>query len=284
MTVQAAAGRPHPILHAFGIHSFARAVAMLLATTTMLMALFTFLNVKADGNSKRFDATSHRLSIEALTLATNGKTQVSFDWGTAYRTWKELDTAAQSAEKARDLPETERLKELRNAVRNESKLLADRYFPKSDGAPGAASAPDLALYESELYFQREQRLSEEAINLAEIKSFWDGQVNHYITVLAFLSAALFIAGLALTVPRRVGGLLVGLSIAMIIGGSLYGANAIATRNRVSRPRRWTPMPKARLRFTLQRQARTPTNVSSTTTWRYRSSATRCSFTTATPTP
>jgi tetratricopeptide (TPR) repeat protein len=225
MTAQAAAREPHPILHAFGIHSFARGVAMLLATTTMLMALFTFLNVKADGNSKRFDATAQKGFIEALTLETNGKTQVSFDWGTAYRTWKELDTAARSAELARDVPETERLKEQRNAVRSESKLLSDRYFPKSDGAPGTAQPPDLALYETELYFLREQRLSEEASNLADIKSFWDGQVNRYITVLAFLSAALFIAGLALTVPRRVAGLLVGLSIVMIIGGSLYGANA-----------------------------------------------------------
>jgi tetratricopeptide (TPR) repeat protein len=228
MTSQAARA-PHPILHAFGIHSFARAIAMLLATTTMLMAVFTFLNVKADGNSKRFDATAQRRSIEALTLETNGKTQVSFDWGTAYRTWKELDTASQSAEKAKDAPEAERLIKLRNAVRNESALLSDNYFRNANGAPGTAPAPDLARYEAELYYKREQRLSEEALNLADIKSFWDGQVNRYITVLAFLSAALFIGGLALTVPRRVAGVLVVLSLIMIVGGTLYGANAVRNK-------------------------------------------------------
>ena len=116
--------------------------------------------MEMSGVSKRFDATSQRRALEALTIETNGKTQVSFDWGTAYRTWKELDTAAQSADKARDAIETERLKALRNAVRNESNLLSDRYFPKSDGAPGTVQAPDVALYEAELYFQREQRLSE----------------------------------------------------------------------------------------------------------------------------
>ena len=115
---------------------------------------------------------------------------------------------------------------LRDAVRNESALLSDNYFRNANGAPGTAPAPDLARYEAELYFKREQRLSEEALNLAEIKSFWDGQVNRYITVLAFLSAALFIGGLALTVPRRVAGLLVVLSIVMIVGGTLYGANAV----------------------------------------------------------
>ena len=235
MTTHAAPSGPQRILHAFGIHSFARGVAMLLATTTMFMALFTFLNVKADGNSKRFDALTQKRSLEALTLEINGKTQVSFDWGTVYRTWKELDTAAHSAEIAKDAPETERLMKLRDAMRGESELLSDTYFRRANGPPGQAPLPDLARYEADKYFTREQRLSEEALNLAEIKQFWDGQVNRYITVLAFLSAALFIAGLALTVPRAVAKSLVVMSVVMIVGGTVYGANAYSKTEPVIPP-------------------------------------------------
>jgi tetratricopeptide (TPR) repeat protein len=213
---------PLAVLHALGMHSFARGVAMLLATVTLLMALFTYLNVKADGSATRNDTLTQTRSLEAATLEATGKTQVSFDWGEVYRTWQELDTAAASARLAGDEPEMGRLLDLRNAVRQESRLLSGIYFPKSTGLPGTAPVPDLPLYEVDLYYKQVQRLSEEAINLAEIKTFWDGQVNRYITVLAFLSAALFISGLALTVPRAVAGILVGLSVIMVLGGSTYG--------------------------------------------------------------
>jgi tetratricopeptide (TPR) repeat protein len=216
---------PIRLLHAFGIHSFARAVAMLLATATLVMALFTYLNVHADGNSKRADTLAQTRALEALTLQTNGKTQVAFEWGQAYRTWLELDTAAHSAYVALDESETVRLMELRDAVRDQSQLLSPRFFPKSDGLPGTILAPDLPLYEVELYYRQVQRLSEEALNLADVKTFWDGQVNRYITVLAFLSAALFIGGLALTVPRDVRRVLAVLSVLMVVGGSLYGVLA-----------------------------------------------------------
>jgi tetratricopeptide (TPR) repeat protein len=197
---------------------------MLLATATLIIAVITYLEVEAHSNAESAATSAQLRQIKASTTEINGRAQVSYDWTSAYRTWLELDYQALSANIAHDFDAEDRYTAQRDKLRDSSVLL-ENYFPSEKPTAGDYGKPDVAHYEVDLYYKEIQILGQESNYLNEIKEFWHKQQSVFLTSLAFLSSALFIAGLALTTPRPLARGLAITATVVMVAATAYAVQA-----------------------------------------------------------
>lgn len=172
---------------------FNQVVSVLMAIVTVLVALISYLQNDASARDDRANRDSKKYSLEALGRDISGDARVNYDYNSAYQAWYELDLLAVSASNAGDDAAAARYTALRDQVLDLSPLLSSQYFDQAQGVP------DIARYESDLYYVATTALEERFAASAAVKEAWDYKANTYIIHLTLLAVSLFLYGLSIAI-------------------------------------------------------------------------------------
>src|SRR5574337_580064 len=144
-------------------------VAFLIASVTVLIAIITFLQTYASGESNEADRTSTRYAIQAIQVKTSGETRVSHEWEGAYQIWYELNLQTLGAELAGDTAGAQRYRTVRDHILKLSPLISSsQYFD-----PNSGNTPDSYGYQADTYLVESTRLEEKFQAYNEIGDAWD---------------------------------------------------------------------------------------------------------------
>lgn len=181
-------------------------VAFLIASVTVLIAIVTFLQTYASGESNEADRTSTRYAIQAIQVKTSGETRVSHEWEGAYQIWYELNLQALGADLAGDTAGAQRYRTVRDHILKLSPLLSSsQYFD-----PNSDNLPDSSGYQADTYLVESTRLEEKFQAYNEIGDAWDNRSNAFIAHLTLLAVSLSLFGLSATMAGKMRGIFIAL--------------------------------------------------------------------------
>jgi hypothetical protein len=181
------------------------AIAIALATLTVLAALVAGLQGHASIEAQRGKREADRIGLEALGRDSSATIQVNTAYG-VYRRWFEQIERSYWAEDQQTValntstaPQLDALYQaevtLENWTKGQSSLFGATYL-KSDGNP------DTVAFETDV-LQRNKALAEEQRQVeTEVATTWDNKASDYITILTIVAVGLFFLGLGSTVARR----------------------------------------------------------------------------------
>lgn len=177
---------------------FKQIVSILIAFITVLAAIVTYLQSSAGAESAAANRDSQRYAIQAMGKKASGQTQVSYDWQGAFQTWSELNDLALSADTARDDLAGARYRKVRDRVAELSDLLSPEYFD-----PDSGDWPQLARYETDVYYVEATELTERYTDAAARFDAWGDKANTHIVHLTLLAVSLALFGLSTTLSSHV---------------------------------------------------------------------------------
>lgn len=187
-----------------GEERFKQLVTVLIASATVFAAVLAY--IQSDAGDKAADAgrDAQRFAAQSLGWQASGAAQVSYDYSSAARAWKQLDVLATSAVQSDDTEAAKRYTYARDEMTKLSAILEAPYFDQE-----AQHVPSVNLYESDTYLTKANELSERADIESGNNAAWDQKSGIYITQLTLLAVVLALLGLSLTIAGALRWLFVG---------------------------------------------------------------------------
>ncbi len=194
--------------------NFHKLAPILIASVTMLAAITAFLQAYANTQAELADRRAQEFAIQATNQRVSGAVQFSYDWQSAFQTYRELGLQIISAEQEEDYDTADRYRELRQQIAALSPLLGQPYFDDESGWP------DSAKYEAELYVVEATRLTEKFTAEAEQGNRWDRTANIFVIQLTLLAVTLSLFGMSTTIRSWVRWLF------LAVGSSIVAVNLV----------------------------------------------------------
>lgn len=189
---------------------FDKLVTVLISSVAILVALTAFLQNYASTLSGKANRRAQELAIQSTTKRVSGAIQFSYDWQSAFQTWREVDLQLVAAQQSGDAAAEKRYATLKEKLTALSPLLAEPYFDTQSGWPLASQ------YESDLYYVESTRLSELYAAESAVGRAWSDTADRFVIQITLLTVALSLYGLSLTLKGRTRWLFV------IVGSGIVG--------------------------------------------------------------
>jgi tetratricopeptide (TPR) repeat protein len=188
-------------------------VAVLIALTSIFIALTAYLERLSSHRSEQFDREAQTLSIRSTTENINGALRFSYDWQGAFQTWRELDLMATNAEQLGENDRAELYRAARDELQSFTPLLRPPYFNAE------VNWTDPYAYESDLYVVESARLQEQFESKSMVSNTWDQIASNFVLQITFYAVALSLFGLSTTIHSfmrwifvAVGGLIIMINL------------------------------------------------------------------------
>jgi tetratricopeptide (TPR) repeat protein len=193
---------------------FDKLVTVLISSVAILVAITAFLQNYASTLSEEANRHAQELAIQSTTRRVTGAVQYSYDWQSAFQTWREVDLQLSAAQLAGDTAAEKRYTALRDKLTGLSPLLTEPYFDTQNNWPLASQ------YESDLYYVESTRLAELYAAESAVGRAWSDTADRFVIQITLLTVALSLYGLSLTIKGRMRWLFV------VLGSGIVGFCAL----------------------------------------------------------
>lgn len=193
---------------------FDKLVTILISSVAILVAVTAFLQNYASTRSDQANRHAQELAIQSTTKRVTGAIQFSYDWQSAFQTWREVHLQMIAAQQSGDTLAEERYTKLKDKIAALSPLLGTPYFDAS------TNWPDIYQYESDLYLIESTRLSELYAAESAVGRAWADTADRFVIQITLLTVALSLYGLSLTLKGRTRWLFI------IVGSGIVGFCAL----------------------------------------------------------
>jgi tetratricopeptide (TPR) repeat protein len=197
-------------------------VTILIATVALFGGIVAWLQADAGARGDNAIRDTQRYAAEALGKQAVGEAQVSYQYGTAARNWKEIDVLVDSASRAKDTAAQTRNKSVQDEVASLAEILGQPYFDPTSHT--ADNVPDVYAYQADKYLVDKTLLSERSTIEGNLNNAWESKSNNYTIHLTLLAAALALFGLSMALSGMVRPIFVGVALllTLVTGGTVVG--------------------------------------------------------------